>query len=249
LVESVSQVVATVWLRGSKTAVESQVVPVALDAKGRQVGEDVALTPSAVNVVLTVTPLAEFRDITVRAAIKGVPAAGYWVSNITVEPAAVTIQGKPEVIRSTPAVISTVPIDISGVNETVIKRVALELPDDVSVYTAEVGAQSVLVRVEVTPIIGGKTIQPKIEVLGLRNGLTATISPDTIDVILSGPMPDLQALQPGDVSVVVSLFGLRAGRHLVTPTVILPEGSSLEVQGRSPEVVEVVIGQAAGGSP
>jgi YbbR domain-containing protein len=247
LVESVSEVVATVWLRGSKTAVESEVAPVALDGERTQVGADVEVSPQTVKVMLPVVPLAEFRDITVKAQVIGSPAAGYWVSNITVEPAAVTIQGKPEVIRSMPAVVSTEPIDVTGVKETVTRRVSLELPEDVSVYSADTSAQTVLVRVEVTPIIGGKTIQPKIEVLGLRSGLTATISPETIDVILSGPMPELQALQVGDVSVVVNLFGLRVGRHMVTPTVVLPEGSGLKVEGMSPEVVEVTIGQASGG--
>ncbi len=248
LVESVSEVVATVWLRGSKTAVESQVTPVALDAEARQVGDDVDLTPQTVNVMLPVMPLAEFRDLTVKARVVGAPAAGYWVSNISVEPAAVTVQGKPEVIRSMPAVVSTEPIDVTGVKESVTRRVSLELPEDVSVYSADTSTQTVLVRVEVTPIIGGKTIQPTIEVLGLRSGLTATISPDTVDVILSGPMPELQALQVGDVSVVVNLFGLRTGRHMVAPTVVLPEGSSLRVEGMSPEIVEVTISQVSGGT-
>lgn len=247
LVESVTEVVATVWLRGSKTAVESQVAPLALNAQGEQV-KGVDLLPDTVAVTLGVSPLAEFCDVTVRAAIKGVPAAGYWVSNITVEPAAVTIQGKPDTIRTMPAVVSTVPIDVTGVSESISRRVSLQLPDDVSVYSADASGQTVLVRVEVTAILGGKTVQPTVEVQGLRSGLAATISPDTVDVILSGAMPDLQALQPGDVRVVVNLFGLRAGRHMVTPIVLLPEGSTLHVESISPDAVEVTIKAATGGS-
>ena len=246
LVDSVSEVVVTVWLHGSKTALESQVTPVALDAQGGPV-TGVELSPEAVTVSLGVTPLAEFRDVTVRAAITGVPAAGYWVSNIIVEPATVTIEGKPDIIRAMPAVVSTAPIDVSGVSESISKRVPLELPEDVSVYSDATSGQSVLVRVEVTAIVGGKTLQPTVEVGGLRSGLEATVSPDTVDVILSGPMPELLALQPGDVRVVVNLFGLRIGRHMVAPTVVLPEGSSLKVESVSPDVVEVAIVSARGG--
>jgi YbbR domain-containing protein len=245
LVESVDKVVATVWLRGSKSTVQNQVVPVPLNARG-EVVSGVELTPGSVAVTLDVMPLAEFRDVTIRAALKGAPAAGYWVSNITVEPAAVTIQGKPETIRTMPAVVSTVPIDVAGVGESFSRRVALELPEDVSVYSTDPQSQTVLVRVEVTAIIGGKTVQPKVEVLGLRSGLVATIAPDTVDVILSGPLPELQALELEDVRVVVNLVGLRPGRHMVTPEVVLPEGSGLRVQSVAPDPVEVTIAYDTG---
>ena len=187
---------------------------------------------------LGVEPLAEFRDVTVRAILKGSPAPGYWISNITVEPANVTMQGKPETIRQMPAVVSTVPIDISGVKESVAKRVSLVLPQGISMYSADANGQTVLVLVEVSAISGGKTIQPKLEVMGLRSGLAATTSPDTVDVILSGPMPELQALQPDDVRVVANLFGMGVGRYQVTPTVLLPEGSTLKVESIAPDMVE-----------
>ncbi len=247
LIESVTEVAATVWLRSSKVAVENAVAPVALNAKGEEVS-GVDLTPRTVTITVGVTPLAEFRDVTVRAALKGVPAAGYWVSNITIEPATVTVQGKPDNIRTLPAVVSTLPIDITGVRESVSKRVSLVLPQGMSIYSADASGQNVLVHVEVTAIVGGKTVQPKVEMQGLRSGLTATIAPDTVDVILSGPMPDLQALQPGDLSVVVNLFGLKPGRYMITPTVRLPDQTRLKVESISPEVVEVTIAAPAGGS-
>lgn len=246
LVEAVDKVVATVWLRGSKATIESQVVPVALDAKGNVVN-DVDISPRSVAVTLDVMPLAEFRDVSIRAVTKGAPAAGYWMSNITVEPGAVTIQGKPDVIRTMPAVVSTVPIDLSGASESFSKRVELELPEGVSVYSTDLQAQKVLVRVEVTAIVGGKTMQPPVEILGLRSGLVATIAPDTVDVILSGPVPELQALQLADLRVVVNLVGLRPGRHMVAPEVVLPEGTKLRVERVSPDPVEVTLSYATGG--
>jgi YbbR domain-containing protein len=245
-VDSVSEVVATVWLRGSKTAVETQVAPVPLNTRGEPVS-GVQISPATVSVVLGVTALAEFRDVTVRASITGAPAAGYWVSNISVEPPTLTIEGKPEVVRTMPAVVSTAPIDVTGVSESISKRVPLELPEDVSVYSDDTSGQSVLVHVEVTAITGGKTLQPIVEMRGLRTGLSATISPDTVDVIVSGPMPELLALEPGDVRVVVNLYGLRVGRHMVAPVVLPPEGSSLKVESVSPDAVEATITSASGG--
>jgi YbbR domain-containing protein len=240
LVESLTDVEARVWLRGSKTTQDMAVTPVPLDAQGNVVsGVDVA--PVRTQVTLGVEPRAEFQEVTVKAVLKGQPLTGYWVSNITVEPAAVTLQGKPDIVRTLAAVVSTQPIDISGVKETVSKRVPLVLPEGVSVYSADTSGQTVLVKVEITAIQGGKTVQPKVEITGLRAGLTAVASPDTVDVILSGPMPDLQGLQPDDVRVVVSVLGLQPGRHKITPTVVLPEGSPLKVESIAPDTIEVVI--------
>ncbi len=240
VVESVSEVDATIWLRGSKTSVQSNVAPVAHDAEGNVVN-GIDLSPATVGIDLNVQPLAEFRDATVRAVLKGTPAAGYWVSNITVDPATVTIQGKPEIIRSMPSVVSTEPIDISGVKESLSKRVDLILPTGTSIYSADTNGQSVTVRVEVTPIVGGKIVQPRVEVQGLKSGLAAVASPDTVDVILSGPVPELQALQLADVKVVVNLFGLGVGQHKVTPQVILPDGTNLKVENMVPDSVDVTI--------
>ncbi|HPL28090.1 MAG TPA: CdaR family protein, partial [Anaerolineae bacterium] len=128
-----------------------------------------------------------------------------------------------------------------GVKESFTRRVSLNLPEGVTVYSAGTSGQTVLVQVEVTPIIGGKTMQPKIEWLGLRSGYVVNITPSTVDVILSGPLPELQALQVEDVHVVVNLFGLGPGRFQVVPTVQLPDGSNLKVERMAPDAVEVTI--------
>ncbi len=241
LVELVSEVRARVWLRSSKVPVEAPVGLVALDAEGQPVS-GVTLSPEAATVQLGVEPLAEFRDVTVRADVPGSPAAGYWVSAVNVEPATVTVQGRPEIIRQMASVISTAPVDVTGVNESFSRRVSLELPEGVTVY-GDPGGRTVLVKVEVTPVIGGKTVQPAVQWEGLRSGYVLHLSPDTVDVILSGPLPELQALQIEDVRVVVSLFGLGSGRFQVVPRVELPDGSNLKVERFAPDTVEVIITQ------
>jgi len=243
-VEQVSEVVAKVWLRGSKTAIEAPVALTALNADGQGVN-GVEISPAMATVQLGVAPLAEFRDVTVRADVPGSPAPGYWVSSVTVEPAAVTVQGRPEIIRQMASVVSTAPVDVTGVKESFTRRVSLKLPEGVTVYSADTSGHTVLVRVEVSPVIGGKTIQPKIQWLGLRSGNVVNISPDTVDVILSGPLPELQTLQVEDVRVVVNLFGLGPGRYQLTPTVQLPDGSNLKVERFAPEAVEVTITAAS----
>ncbi len=248
LVDQVTAVVARVWLRGSKQALENPVALVALDANGEAVG-GVDITPTSVTVRVGVESLAEFRDVSVRAIVPGSPAPGYWVSNITVEPAAVTVQGRPEIIRQMASVVETAPVDVTGATTSFGRRVSLNLPEGVTVYSADTSARTVLVRVEVTPIVGGKTVQPKVQWVGLRSGNVLHITPDTVDVILSGPMPELQALQIEDVRVEVSLFGMGPGRYRLVPTVLLPDGSNLKVERMAPDAVEVIITEAPEGTP
>lgn len=245
-VERVSEVVAELWLRGSKAAIEAPVALTAVDADGQPVS-GVEISPPMATVRMDVSLLAEFRDVTIRADVPGAPASGYWVSRVTVEPATVTVQGRPEIIRQMPSVVSTAPVDVTGVKESFSRRVTLRLPEGVTVYSADTSGHTVLVRVEVSPVIGGKTVQPKVQWLGLRSGNVVHISPDTIDVILSGPMPELQALQIEDVRVVVNLFGLDPGRYQLKPTVQLPDGSNLKVERFAPEAVEVTITSTARG--
>jgi hypothetical protein len=59
-------------------------------------------------------------------------------------------------------------------------------------------------------------------------------------VILSGPLPRLQSLTAQDVKVIADLFGLEPGMHKVKPTIVVPEG--LSVESVLPDTVEVEIG-------
>lgn len=74
---------------------------------------------------------------------------------------------------------------------------------------------------------------------GLGRGLEGAFSPDTVGVILSGPLSDLEALEAGDVRVVVDVSDYGPGTHFVPLAVEKPE--SLDVQAIIPDHLEVVI--------
>ena len=70
--------------------------------------------------------------------------------------------------------------------------------------------------------------------------LPTALSPDTVEVILSGPLPILQALTGDDVQIVVDVSGCTPGSFQGTPRVInVP--SSLKVESIVPNTVEVTI--------
>jgi hypothetical protein len=105
----------------------------------------------------------------------------------------------------------------------------------------------VLLSATVTPIQSGTTLRQEPVVQGLGPGLSSSVSIDEVEVILSGPQPMLESLEPDDMFVILDLSGLLPGSHVVRPTVVLPPG--IRREGILPETVEVVITADASFTP
>ena len=121
----------------------------------------------------------------------------------------------------------------------------LTLPPGVSV----VGEQTVHVQVGIAAIEGSLSLSGiPVEVIGLAPGLGAQISPGTVDVILTGPLPLLDKLTPGDIRFVVDLTGLESGTHQATPQpqILITD---IRVQSLNPGTIEVVIGLIGPSTP
>ena len=104
-----------------------------------------------------------------------------------------------------------------------------------------IGDQTVSVQIEIVPIEDSRPVAfRQVEVIGLEPGLNAVISPATVDVILAGPLPVLNSLQPADVHVRVDLTGLAVGTYQLMPDVVVAE-QGVTVQSILPGTVEVTI--------
>ena len=239
-VSQVTEAVLEISLKSARETVTRQDAPTLLDSAGNKV-QGVTVTPAAVVVKVVIERQVGYRDVTVRANPRGAPAAGYWISNIKVEPIMVTVYGRQSVIDELPGYLDTEPIELGKATQDVIKRVALALPEGVLVLGDGAGREGILVQISIQPLLGGQTVHRELRLQNLRPGLRATASPQSVDVILSGPMPALQALQPEDVQVVLDLARLGRGTHKVAPRVVLPDGAGLELKSIVPDIVEVTI--------
>ncbi|MBC7250317.1 MAG: hypothetical protein H5T62_08525 [Anaerolineae bacterium] len=239
MVQQVERASAEIYLRGSeKETLEREVHLSARDANGDPVGW-VKLEPPTASVRIPIEQQHGFKEVAVRAVITGQVRSGYWVSSVSVEPTTVTIIGSPAALKQIPGYVETTAIDVSGAEESISQRVPLALPNGVAVL----GEQAVTVKVNVTAIQGGLTVQRELVIQGLEDGYQARPSPDTVDVILSGPLPKLEALRQGDVVVILNLFGLEEGTHQVTPKVLAPE--DIVVESVLPATIEVLIARGA----
>jgi YbbR domain-containing protein len=206
--------------------------------ENNQIIAGLGLNPAEVSVTLPISQQGGYRDLAVKVVVSGQVASGYRLANISVFPPVVTVfSGDPALVNSLPGALETQPLDLENANDEVTTRLAIKLPEGISL----VGDQTVLVRVNISPIQSSLTLSNKtIEVDGLQDGWFAQIAPENVDVILSGPLPLLDTLSPQEVRVVVDVTGLDAGTHQLTPKVDILV-SDIVVESILPGTVEVVL--------
>jgi YbbR domain-containing protein len=235
VVDQVTQVTADVYVRGEKDTFERSVQVVPRDEVGTAI-TGVEIDHPSVTITVPIEQRVGYRELSIRTVIEGTPAAGYWISSISTDPSTVSVFGNPASVGEIPGYLETYPVNVEGARSRIAERVAIVFPEGVSPLE---DLRSVQVLIDISPVLGGQTVQLTPVVQGLGRGLEATFSPETVEVILSGPLSELEALEAGDVLVILDLSDYEAGTHLVRPKVEKPE--SLQVQAILPDQVEVVI--------
>ncbi len=225
---------AEVSLGNAKSQVERNETVTPINAEG-QVVPRVTVTPEIVHVVVPVEQWPGRKEVAVRVNLTGQPAAGYRLSSVRVNPSTVVLLGSADVLAQVPGFVSTEPVSLTNATGEIQERVQVIIPQGATVLEGT----AVDVTASITPIEGGTTVVQQPVVQGLGPGLEANVALETVDVILSGPLPLLEALGPDDVFVILDLTGLLAGNHIVTPRVVVPTG--IRAEGVLPQTVEVII--------
>lgn len=223
-------------VEGARNDVEREVALQPVDVDGELVS-NVELEPSRVSVTVPVEQLSGYSDLGVVPTIEGEPAPGYRVSSIEVEPSAVKVYGRREVIEALSGVIRTEALSIEGAQQDIEEEVLLDVPQGISLI--EMRDPIVTVRVRVTPQEGSLTLELPVQLQGASSGVTATVAPTMVQVILSGPQPILDLLQQEDVRVVVDVLRLTPGSYSLEPRVVVP--SEISVNSVVPSTIQVEI--------
>jgi YbbR domain-containing protein len=236
IVSKVSEARVTLDITNANQTISREETPLLLDAQGQALS-GLTVSPSSVSITQPITLLGGYRYVIVRVISEGQVASGYRVTNIFVTPVGVVVfSSDPTLVNNLPGYVETQPVDLTGKTDDFETLVDLNLPSGVTV----VGDPKVLVQVSIAAIDSSLAISLPIEVIGLAPGLTASVNPAIVNVILSGPVPILNTLGPTDVRVVADLNGYEVGTYQITPTVtILPD----QVQQVSliPSTVEITI--------
>ena len=236
-VQKVARAQVSVNLDGIRENIDQTLTIEVVDENGQAVA-GVSVSPESIQVALPVSQQGGYRDVAVKVVVTGQVASGYRLTDISVFPPVVTVfAGDPQLVNSLPGVLETLVLDLQNAQEDINSRVGLNLPEGVSI----VGEQTVLIQAGVSPIESSVTLAgEKVEVIGLDNDLAAQVSPTTVDVILSGPLPLLDTLTRQDVRVTVDLTGLGIGTHQIIPKVEVLI-ADVFVESILPNTIEVVL--------
>ena len=236
LVNQVASVAGQISIQDARGPVSQTLSLMARGSDGQSV-PFVSVIPSSTIAMVLVQQLNGFRDLAVKIDLRGNVAPGYLLASVSVDPTLVTVFGSPSDIEALPGFIQTQPVTVTDATEDINERVRLNLPSGVSIL----GDPTVQVSIKINAIESSVTVQHTIQAQGLLPGLSARLSPEVVDVILSGPVSLLDALTPDDVQVIVNLLGLDVGTHQVTPSVDIPNG--VAVVSILPPTIQVTIGE------
>jgi YbbR domain-containing protein len=239
LVDNVARVVLPVNIGDHSDDFTGDFVPVAFDA-GSQPIPEVTILPARVTTAVEVDRRG--RSVPVLVQTAGNPAAGFEIVGSVANPATVLLDGPDEVLANILSVV-TDPVDIDGATETVSTRATLQdLPQGVRVVDPADGSVVAVVQIRprgVTQILSDRPVT----VTDVPPGYTATIEPQTVDVVVFASEDAMANLRGEDITTSASVKGLGAGRHQVRPNVTVPP----EVQWlrTEPEVVVVNVQRSA----
>jgi YbbR domain-containing protein len=241
-VTRVVEAVARISVQDSVDDVTAELRVQLRDDEGRSV-PFVTVSPEAIEVRVPIEQSVYYRPLVVKVTLTGTLPSGYWITGISVDPPSVTVFGLPDALTALPGHIETEPISLEGAQADIIERPALIAPPNVSVVMSE----QPVVRVAVEAVQSSLTAVVTPTLQGLGSGYTATVVPDTVELILSGPLPVLEALDEGDVRVVLDLFGLGPGTYANEPRIVVPEG--VTAQSVLPATLQVEIFVAPSPTP
>ncbi len=213
----------------------------ALDGAGREIS-GVNLQPGQTRVSVPVRRRLDTLEVGVRAAITGTPPSGYWLSGVSVNPASVTLRGDQEQLMKVGSFINTLPVDVSQATGDFSIEIPLELTPSLQALNGNsVQIQTVTVLAKIAPRQGDLALNRPVQLITNRSGITTTIVPSSVDVLLNGPLPTLAQIErdPNLVQITVDARELNSPQTInVSPQVVVPAGVRAQVV---PSTVEITI--------
>jgi YbbR domain-containing protein len=222
LVAQVAAVFATVRFGDVSTNLTDSAPAIPVDANGIAV-DGLQVEPGAVVVSVPLLPTATTKTVPVLWTLRGAVAQGYWISQVTTNPVAVTVSGAQSVIAQMLR-IETEPVDVTGVNASGTVRATLILPEGVTL----VEPVTATVTVTVVPLAGTRSFFSAVAITNVAPNMDASVDIGTVTAIVAGPAPTLAALGAAQVTASVDAAGRGPGTYPVDVAINLPSGVSLQ---------------------
>ncbi len=239
LVERVAEVQLRIEIDFQTEDFTGQFTPIAVDEAGVPISE-VTIRPETVRARVMIDTRG--KSVVVLPQVLGEPAEGFEVVQRAVNPPTVVVDGPTEVLVGLIS-LTTGPVDISGANATVAARVPLQtLPEGVRLIQPAQAAVDVVVEIRQRGVMLAVP-SAGVVVTGLAPGLTASASPDRVNVTVVASDDVLTNVLPDDIHLSIDATGLGPGIYQLRPTVALP--SNVQWIQTDPALIQLTIASGA----
>ena len=218
LVSLVASVSATVEIDGAASDIDRAFRLLARDGRDQRV-EGVVVEPSVMNVRIPIQVV--LRELLIEPTIEGAPAVGFNVTGFSVSPTVISVIPDGDTLAGIRAV-ATHPVNIQDAQRNVVRTVTLDLPAGLTLD--RIGQRQAEVTVRIEPALGQLPFVVQLQQRGLGANLAVEGLPPTVEVLLSGELPSLRMVQPGQIDAFVLLDDLEAGTHTLDVVVTSPTG-------------------------
>ncbi|PMP77759.1 MAG: hypothetical protein C0183_17015 [Roseiflexus castenholzii] len=196
-----------------------------VDANGQPVA-GVTVEPTTADILVPIISSVGLKRVPVVPSITGFPASGYVVAGVEVSPLLVTLTGSSGPLDDAENVL-TADVDVTGATQTFTRTVSLIAPRGTQLRFGE--PTEALVTIRIAPINRPfqVTVPASVQMIGISEGMLASLSPNVVSVALTGTSAQLEALSSTQLLGVVNVRGLGPGTYELEPTFTLPEGVTL----------------------
>ena len=142
--------------------------------------------------------------------VTGTPANGYEIKGVTITPETVVAAGASEVLTQLDTLYTDAAVDVTDLDASVNRQIRIRKPSELTYLSQD----SVTVAVEIGPVFSSRIFHGvRIELTGVPDGMTGSLSLRAADVDLEGELLQLVELRLGDVHLYVDAEGLGEGTH------------------------------------
>ena len=233
LVSRVDAVRADVTIQSNGIDVAGDVQLIPIDKLGNPLAP-LDVTPAAAHVSIPVYSDRQSRTLLVNPVITGVPAAGFEIASVSLQPAVVLVAGDADTLAQLNR-LDTSPISMNGVSGDEVVNVQLAPPAGV----VAVGGDTITVTITIRPVTATRTFTAGLRLVGASSDLTYGLSVDRVLVTIGGSTADLDRLSASTLVMDLDVTALKIGAHSLAPTVNLVAGTTLVAV--SPPKVTVTI--------
>jgi YbbR domain-containing protein len=172
------------------------------------------IRPNALSIELD---QALVRRVEVQPVLKGSPAPGFEIGEVTITPKEALVRG-PQQETTHLKHINTIPIDIDKLSSSVTKDVELDFQNFSLTYLE---SQPLVAKITIKPKLQTKTYN-NIIVVPLGSTGPLRLNPSKVSVTVRGPVPNLELLRAEDITARINIKSLKTGFYEAKVAVNFP---------------------------